>query len=255
MTDRCNLPAWGSLTIAVKLDLIRAPYLDGLSAGLIAARISAGLCAPISKNAVIGMINRHRDKLGVPPVRGRKRPNGPRPSVSSRRRRSAPVTVAETGLPAKADDLPVAALPASCAPLDPAIEAPVSAPAVASDGGGEAGVSFHALRARSCRFPLWRDGPPQPIDAMRFCGADVHAEGSSWCAAHLAIVAPLGTATRSAGRSSRIRQAFARGASVQAIATEHGMKTVAVQRVLEGGNSPPKTAHGPLTAAWAGWGG
>ncbi|MDQ0314823.1 GcrA family cell cycle regulator [Amorphus orientalis] len=206
---RGHLPEWSALTKDERLALIEPHVQAGLSASQIAETVSREVRDPITRNVVIGLINRSGGRLALkvaPRGSGQRSRSGKRRSPSapvrvkrkadtlgcastrpSPRRPAAVATVRE----ASADAKPSVAKPNSagavCQPPSPAapVEAPVPVvvPSLASDGDG--GTSFESLQEGLCRYPLWPNGTRPTTAEMRFCGEAVHADGASWCSDHL----------------------------------------------------------------------
>lgn len=155
-------------------ELVQAP---GLSASAIARLLGGGL----SRNAVIGKVNR----LGLAlPNQGNRNPI--RSGISAVR--TSPRAVNPFGrkrmmVGSRRAALPDATSLAPDAPIDPTAADEGAAPATSY----EHMVQFLGLENHHCRFPLWRDRVP-PINEQWYCGAaaDV-ADGRPYCRYHLSI--------------------------------------------------------------------
>ena len=245
---------------------------SGLSYGQVAERVGRDLGCYVVRSAIAGVVSRARERERGETSRDARRKGRERaakarggspdlPVVPPALRASSDLPVVPPALRAS-PDLPVvpSALRASCeprensiaadrqppsdqevsrscpdgrsAPLEAVIEAPAARPSSEAGGGG---IPFDALRARSCRFPLWGDAARPGLDDMRFCGAETAADGVSWCADHRRVVT-LRSSNLDRGRGGRngnIRRAFASGTSVAAIAREHDLPIAAVERILD----------------------
>ncbi|MDQ0472794.1 GcrA family cell cycle regulator [Labrys wisconsinensis] len=143
-------------------------WLSGQTAAAIAAELDCG----VSRNAVIGMMQR---LLGTG-AKPRKQPK-PAPVKKVRPSRTSPRS---TKVAAGWDGTTVINGPVAEV-VPPLVEQPPEP------------RTFWNLRLRDCHRPLWHHLERPSVDAMLFCGKPV-VPGSSWCPACAVIVYQQGTA-------------------------------------------------------------
>ena len=135
-----------------RVETLKKLWLDGLSASQIAKQLGG-----VTRNAVIGKVHR----LGLS---GRATPSQPqRPAFKTPR---AP--------------RPAIAAPSPRRPLEPAISAPLPAPALTAEEPGTATVL--TLGAHMCKWPI---GDPSS-DGFTFCGRRSEREGP-YCGEHARV--------------------------------------------------------------------
>ncbi|ASS56864.1 GcrA family cell cycle regulator [Rhizobium leguminosarum] len=171
-----------------RLDLAEKLWKDGNSATVIAARLPG-----ISRNAVLGVMNRERARFpyrGGPAGVGRNIPMSPKEKV----RKVATAKPVQPQKPkwqfeaqkatARLADLGIIArLP------KPTAEARFPHRGAVLKGGAPNGVSFSSLSHWQCAWPLTNfedaDGPDMPCCGRRRRGED--APNSAYCAEHAAV--------------------------------------------------------------------
>lgn len=162
------------------VERIRALVSDGDAAQAIAL-----LCQPmtlklLTRNAVIGMIHRH--KMTGPRINQSlvRKPKTERPSRAKMKRRDIPASRDPLVIEAlekieTADQPPIARAPAPMAPE----------PERASSIIPSSGITFFNLKPRHCRWPM---NLYSPLSATHFCG-ETNNEGS-YCEEHRRMARP-----------------------------------------------------------------
>jgi GcrA cell cycle regulator len=153
------------IALAVKL------WAEGKTAAAIAEAIGWGM----TRNAVIGMLNRRKLKIN-----GKKAGPGRVSKLVLGARAPKPHAPAKRQLPAirpareETIFIPRCVVPAR--PSRPASQCAISK----NEASPEAAERVLALKPGQCRYPLG-----DPLDpAFRFCAAPIKAEGKPYCAAH-----------------------------------------------------------------------
>jgi hypothetical protein len=143
----------GAPTIA-----LREAWAEGLSCSAIAAKLTARFQAPITKNMVVGRVNRLALKVRGHAVTGEAKARAPR----LRRAKAEIVIEASTGQ---------GIAPRVIRTLAPVTDAPPPAPVLVAPQPHAPGTG--------CKFPLWGKGRPD----HRYCDAPRHDAGA-YCATH-----------------------------------------------------------------------
>ncbi|MBY5763608.1 hypothetical protein HFO06_10965 [Rhizobium leguminosarum] len=172
-----------------RLDLAERMWKDGKTATAIAAKIR-----DVSRNSVLGIMNRKRDRFplrGGPASVGRNIPMSPKEKV----RKVAPAKPVQPPKP-KQQQFEAPKATARLADLGiiarlpkPTAEARFPHRGAVLKGGAPEGVSFSALGHWQCAWPLTNfedaDGPDMPCCGRRRRGQD--APNSAYCAEHAAV--------------------------------------------------------------------
>ena len=157
-----HLKPWSGCAKEERVDFVKALMALGYAASGIAREMET------TRNAVLGFVHRNREDFPDAPARPKRQaraPAAPRPNPIQATR-------------------PAPQPPREAVQVAVPVSDPV--PLTAAIGGG--GVSFDEIGDGLCRFPLWPDGAKPSVSAMRFCGAAVHCDASSWCRTHLGKV-------------------------------------------------------------------
>ena len=166
-------------------------YRQQLTASQIAAVLGG-----VTRNAVIGLINRKKWHLTDKPEKP-----GPRPQRrSTRAERLKALDAAIAGKRALPKPMGGGTESVALSPRPPREPMPAE-PAVTSEG-----IGFFDLKDRHCRFPLWPHAAKPVAAEQLYCGAPVRAEGESWCAACAARVMTPYAMARQAPRPSQLRR-------------------------------------------------
>ena len=144
-------------------------WAEGWSAGQISREI------PRSRNAILGMANRNRDKFPERGMRGRgyvdRRPAEAKPKRMSRPARPRPAAAEVVRY-----DIPAPAAPEVMSAHDRRKLDPMAAP-------GLAPVALWERRDTQCAFPLWDSYGDKPTAESLYCGAAIDA-ADRYCAHH-----------------------------------------------------------------------
>tara|TARA_R110002020_G_scaffold266483_35_gene481512 strand:- start:2017 stop:2610 length:594 start_codon:yes stop_codon:yes gene_type:complete len=174
-----HLKPWSGCAKEERVDFVKALMALGYAASGIAREMET------TRNAVLGFVHRNREDFPDAPARPKRQaraPAAPRPKPIRARAAAKPVPLPPPN--------PIQSTRPAPQPPREAVQVavPVSdpVPLTAAIGGG--GVSFDEIGDGLCRFPLWPDGAKPSVSAMRFCGAAVHCDASSWCRTHLGKV-------------------------------------------------------------------
>ncbi|MDO3434357.1 GcrA family cell cycle regulator [Rhizobium sp. CBN3] len=168
-----------------RIDLAERMWKDGKTATAIAARLPG-----ISRNAVLGVMNRHRERF---PLRGAKAgqpkaPRVPKPKAEKSAKTAKPSGGSTLNFRATKPSAMLSSLGVRVQAPKPSSAQPFPHRGAALHGGAPGGILFVDLTSRQCAWPLTdfgdADGPDMPCCGLPRRGGD--QPNSAYCAGHAA---------------------------------------------------------------------
>lgn len=176
---------WRDLTTEGRIDAIKAVWQDGMSAAQIVAALPH---YGASRNAVIGVLHRHKSKLAGIHLRAFG-DNGQVKERKPRKSRVKPASELRHHPRPKAERRIAVVSPSILFDHAPAIPIPEPTP-LAIEAPEPLNLTLLELTGHTCKWPV--NDPPKGENGHLFCGHET-VDGKPWCSHHARLAYGKGT--------------------------------------------------------------